>query len=123
MSRAAAGEIPISSQRISPDEACAAVTEFLLDYAGNQLVVGRPHLMVSAVRATWIVPVQLAYIHTGPLGSVGVVAVDEETGRVVAWTPIAEMKAAALELRAAQEPELSKQFQNFIATRSQELEE
>ena len=123
MTQAAINEPPPLTQRISPDEARAAATDFLLDHVGNQLVAGQPHLMVSAVRATWIiVPVQLAYVHSGTLGSMGVVAVDEETGRVIAWTPIAQMKAAGLELRAAHEPELSKQFQTFMTTRSQETD-
>ncbi len=108
-------EIPTLTQRISPDEARAAATEFLLDHVGNQLVADEPHLMVSAVRATWIVPVQLAYVHSGPLGVVGVVAVDEETGHVIAWTPIKQMKTASHELQAAHEPELSAQFQSFKA--------
>jgi hypothetical protein len=47
--------------------------------------------------------------------------VDEETGLVVAWTPIDQMKAASRALRSAHEPELSEQFQAFIATSSQEL--
>ena len=74
-------EPPLLTHRISPVEAQAAATDFLLEHVGNQLVAGQPHLMVSAVRTTWIVPVQLAYIHSGTLGDVGVVAVDEETGR------------------------------------------
>lgn len=109
------------THRISPDEACAAAMDFLLDHVGNQLVAGQPHLMVSAVRAIWIVPVQLAYIHSGTLGNVGVVAVDEETGHVIAWTPIAQMKAATRELREAHEPELSEQFRAFMAARSDEV--
>jgi hypothetical protein len=113
-------EVPTLTHRISPDEARAAATDFLLDHVGNQLVTGQPHLMVSAVRAIWIVPVQLAYVHSGLLGDVGVVAVDEETGRVIAWTPIPHMKAASRELRAAHEPELSEQFQSFVATPRQE---
>ncbi len=100
--------------RIDPESACLAVTDFLLDHVGNQLIVGEPHLMVSALRAVWIVPVYLTYIHTGPLGEVGVVAVDEETGQVVAWTPIPQMKAAGRKLRADQEPCLSKQFQALM---------
>ncbi|OGO40989.1 MAG: hypothetical protein A2Z04_08020 [Chloroflexi bacterium RBG_16_57_9] len=76
--------------------------------------------MVSAVRAVWIVPVHLAYIHTGTVGSVGVVAVDEETGQVIAWTPIVEMKAASRTLKESHEPELSKEFQSFMAMRAQE---
>jgi hypothetical protein len=76
--------------------------------------------MVSVVRATWIVPVQLSYIHSGELGQVGVVAIDEETGQVMAWTPLAQMKQASLALRQAHEPELSEQFQAFMATQNQE---
>ena len=108
------------TQHLSPAEAQAAATEFLLEHVGNQLVAGQPHLMVSVVRATWIVPVQLSYIHSGELGQVGVVAIDEETGQVMAWTPLAQMKQASLALRQAHEPELSEQFQTFMATQNQE---
>ena len=105
---------PALIQRISPAEAQAATIDFLLDHVGNQLVTGQPQLMVSAVRTTWIIPVQLSYIHTGPLGDVGVVAVDEETGQVIAWTPIEQMKEAAREMQQAHEPELSNKFQAFM---------
>jgi hypothetical protein len=70
--------------------------------------------MVSALRSAWIVPAQLAYIHTGTLGSVGVVAVDDETGQIIAWTPISDMKAASCQLRESREPELSAQFRAFM---------
>ena len=53
---------------------------------------------------------------TGPIGSVGVVAVDNETGLVVAWTPIDQMKAASRTLRERKEPYLTQQFQTFITT-------
>ena len=110
-------ETPTAGSHIDADAARAAATDFLFDHLGNQLVPGEPHTMVSAVRAVWIVPVQLAYIHTGVLGSVGVVAVDQETGQVVAWTPIPQMKAASRRLREAQ-PDLDGQFKSFIATQS-----
>ncbi len=100
----------------STEEAQSAATEFLLDHVGNQLLAGQPHLMVSSTEATWVVPVHLAYLHTGPIGSVGVVAVDDETGLVVAWTPIDQMKAASRMLRESKEPYLTQQFQTFIAT-------
>src|SRR5262245_4534536 len=96
--------ITAASQQISAADAQAAATDFLLGHVGNQLVAGEPHLMISAWRAVWIVSVHLAYIHTGPLGSVGVVAVDDETGQVVAWTPIERMKTASRRLREAAEP-------------------
>ena len=102
--------------RTSAEEAQSAATEFLLDHVGNQLLAGQPHLMLSSTEATWVVPVHLAYLHTGPIGSVGVVAIDDETGLVVAWTPIDQMKAASRTLRESKEPYLTQQFQTFIAT-------
>ena len=102
--------------RTSVEEAQGTATEFLLDHVGNQLLAGQPHLMLSSTEATWVVPVHLAYLHTGPIGSVGVVAIDDETGLVVAWTPIDQMKAASRTLRESKEPYLTQQFQTFIAT-------
>lgn len=66
--------------------------------------------MFSATQATWIGPIPLAYVHTGPLGSVGVIAVDEESRQVVAWTSVDQNKAAARSIRAAKEPYLTQNF-------------
>ncbi len=93
----------------------SAATEFLLDNIGNQVLAGQPHLMRSATQATWVVPLHLAYLPIGPIGTVGVVAIDDETGLVVAWTPIDQIKAASRLLRASKEPMLTQQFQTFIA--------
>ena len=101
-------------RHISPEQAQSAATEFLLDHVGTQLIAGQPHSMISPTGATWIVPIHLAYLPIGPIGSVGVVAVDEETGLVVAWTPIAQMKAASRALREDKEPTVTQQFQKFI---------
>jgi hypothetical protein len=114
---------PTLTNQVGPDDACAATTEFLLDRVGNHLMAGEPHMMVSALRAVWIVPVQLAYLHSGTLGSVGVVAVDEETGQIVAWTPLGEMKIAARRLRTLHEPGLSEQFHTAIASSPSTLDE
>lgn len=100
----------------SAEEAQGVATEFLLDHVGNQLLAGQPHLMVSSTEATWVVPVHLAYLPTGPIDSVGVVVIDDETGLVVAWTPIDQMKAASRTLRESKEPYLTQQFQAFMAT-------
>lgn len=105
------------SPRTNPEQARASATDFLLDHVGNQLTAGAPHLMIAAVRALWIVPVQSGYIHTGILGTVGVVAVDDETAQVVGWTPIPQMKAASRVLRESREPELSESFHSFIQER------
>ena len=55
-------------------------------------------------------------MYSGPIGSVGVVAIDDETGLVVAWTPLDQIKAASRALRAAKEPSLTQKFQTFTAT-------
>ena len=94
------------SAHITAEQAQSAATGFLLDHVGNQLLAGQPHLMLSPTRATWIVPIHLTYLHTGPLGSVGVIAVDDETGLVVAWTPIDQIKTASRALCAAKAPTL-----------------
>lgn len=102
----------------NPEQVRGAATDFLLDHMGNQLTAGTPYLMVAAIRALWIVPVQLGYIHTGTIGTVGVIAVDDETAQVVGWTPIAQMKSAIQNLRENREPELSESFQTFMQDRS-----
>lgn len=100
---------------IGADDAQEFATDFLLDHVGNQLTAGQPLRMLSAVRSTWIVPVQLGYIHSGVLGNVGVVAVDEETGQVIGWTPIDQMKEAGRQLRKQHEPDVSVGFAEFMA--------
>jgi hypothetical protein len=115
MASEAIRQTPQPPERISAEEAQAAATDFLLDHAGNQLLAGTPLRMTAALRSVWVVPVHLTYIHTGPIGSVGVIGVDEETGQVIAWTPIQEMKAASRRLREAQ-PDVSTTFPSFIAS-------
>lgn len=105
---------PNLTAHLSESQAVNAATDFLLDHLGSQFLAGQPYLMVSAVRSVWVVPVHLTYIHTGPIGTVGVVAIDEETGQAVAWTPIGDMKAAAQALRDGAEPGLSRGFQQFM---------
>lgn len=93
-----------------------AATEFLLDHVGNQLMAGQPYLMLGALHAAWIVPVQLAYPNTGILGTVGVLAVDDETRHVIGWTPIAQMKQTSRQLRESREPLLSEEFRAFMSS-------
>lgn len=98
------------------ENARAAATEFLLDHAGNQLIAGTPYLLFGALHATWIVPVQLSYPNSGVLGTVGVLAVDDETQHVIGWTPLAQMKASSRQLRESREPHLTEQFRAFMSS-------
>ncbi|MEW5985220.1 MAG: hypothetical protein AB1791_01145 [Chloroflexota bacterium] len=58
------------------------VSKLLLDQVGNLLYGERPGLVVGR-RLLWRVPVWLALPTTGPLGQVGVVDVDVQTGEIL----------------------------------------
>jgi hypothetical protein len=58
------------------------VTKLLLDQVGNLLYGERPNL-VAGERLLWRVPVWLSLPTTGPLGQVGTLDVDTETGEIL----------------------------------------
>jgi hypothetical protein len=58
------------------------VSKLLLDDVGNLLYGERPSLVVGR-RLLWRVPVWLALPTTGPLGQVGVLDVDTQTGEIL----------------------------------------
>ena len=58
------------------------VTKLLLDQVGNQLYGERPSLVIGR-RLLWRVPVWLALPTTGPLGQVGTLDVDANTGEIL----------------------------------------
>jgi hypothetical protein len=58
------------------------VSRLLLDQVGNLLYCERPHL-VAGRRLLWRVPVWLALPTTGPLGQLGTLDVDAQTGEIL----------------------------------------
>lgn len=84
----------------------ARALEFLRENELNRFSVGAPRRMVSALRSVWSVPVELRYPSYGLVGEVGVIAVDEETGSIVAWTPRQEMLTTSAELHYEQRDEI-----------------
>lgn len=81
--------------QITASTARRRVSRLVISEIGNLLYGGEPTLSVGE-RLRWRVPILLAYPDTGPLGSVGDLDVDVETGEVLA-TPdhLAEIKAYA----------------------------
>jgi hypothetical protein len=65
------------------------VTKLMLDRVGNLLYGERPNLVVSD-RLLWRVPVWLSLPTTGPLGQVGVLDVDVQTGEILSTPEILE---------------------------------
>jgi len=65
------------------------VSKLLLDHVGNLLYGERPSLVVGR-RMLWRVPVWLALPTTGPLGQVGTLDVDAQTGEILFTQQILE---------------------------------
>jgi len=112
MARKNGATVKLNSYRASvrSDQAVVITNGFLVQNAGNLLMAGEPSRMVSPLRAVWIVPVMLSYPGVGAVGQVGVVAVDEETANIVAWTPREEMNRKSEKLYAANRKEIEATF-------------
>jgi hypothetical protein len=71
------------------------VSKFLLDQVGN-LLYGETPSLVAGRRLLWRVPVWVALPTTGPIGQVGTLDVDAQTGEILVTTEI----VSAIEERA-----------------------
>jgi hypothetical protein len=97
-------EIHVSADiNITARTARQRVSRLVASELGNLLFGGDPTLVVGE-RVVWRVPVTLAYPDTGPLGQIGTLDVDVETGQVMV-TPEQlakiEVEAHVLAQRAA----------------------
>lgn len=85
----------------SAEAARRSVGRFVANEIGYLLRCGDPELVVSE-RLYWRVPVILALPTTGPLGTVGTIDVDVETGQLaIAPEQVAEITRHAESLAAA----------------------
>jgi len=76
-------ELSLTAQvKITHVTAQRQVSKLLLDQAGNLLYGERPSLVVGQ-RLVWRVPVWLALPTAGPLGQVGALDVDAQTGEIL----------------------------------------
>lgn len=96
----------IALKTISSQIAQTRAKDFLRENELIRFSVGTPRRMVSALRSVWSVPVELRYPNYGLVGEVGFIAIDEETGNVVAWTPRQEMLTTAGELYCDQQEQI-----------------
>ena len=77
-------------------EARAAANAWLITQLPDRFAAGIPEY--DPTRNGWRIPVWLSYPDLEPLGPVGELLVDAVSGDVHAYTPIADMKALALQL-------------------------
>jgi hypothetical protein len=74
----------------------ATANAWLITHLPDRFAVGIPDY--DATQNGWRIPVWLSYPDLEPLGPVGELLVDAMSGNVHAHTPIADMKARALQL-------------------------
>lgn len=71
--------LPLTAPAISAEVARARAAEYLIDHMGELLDPGTPLLD----NGRWIIPIGLSTVGTGPLGYVGALMVDAETGEIL----------------------------------------
>ena len=76
-------------------EARATANAWLITHLPDRFAAGIPDY--DATQSGWRIPVWLSYPDLEPLGPVGELRVDAVSGDVYAHTPIADMKARALQ--------------------------
>ena len=88
------------------------VTKLVMERIGNLLYGGEPDMVVSSLLASpqqrlcWRVPVVLAYPSSGPVGTVGAIDVDVQSGEVLATTlSLKEIAARAQDLARRTTPD------------------
>jgi len=106
-------KIEVTTQvNVSAFVAQQKVTKLLMERIGNLLYGGEPDLVVSTPLASpqqrlcWRVPVVLAYPSSGPVGTVGAIDVDVQSGEVLATSvSLAEITARAKDLARRTTPD------------------
>ena len=88
-------QYPINVTNIDEETAIAEANGYILDHFPDRFCAGIPRMVSFPARIIWAVPILLSYPEIGPIGEVGIVAVDSETGNVVGWTPASEVMKAA----------------------------
>ena len=78
--------------KIEAETAKRLANRFILENLPDRFCAGTPRFLQFPLRTFWAVPVVLSYPRIGPVGQTGILAVDTETGAVVGWTPLDEIK-------------------------------
>lgn len=97
--------------KLSAQEAVNIVQEFVAEHLTDLMGVGVPWRMQSPLGRIWVVPVWIAYPGFEQRTTIGSVAVDENSGAIVSWTSVEEMKANAAQFHTANREQIVANFQ------------
>jgi hypothetical protein len=73
----------VATINIEAKAARRKVTGWLVSEVGNMLTGGMPQLIINQDQTTWRVPVILSSSTVGPIGEVGAVEVNAESGELI----------------------------------------
>lgn len=96
--------------KLSGQEAVGIAQEFVADYLTDLMGVGVPWRMQSPLGRMWVVPVWIAYPGFEQPATIGSIAVDENSGAIISWTPVEEMKANAAQFHATNNGQIVANF-------------
>ncbi|NUM43112.1 MAG: hypothetical protein HUU38_00285 [Anaerolineales bacterium] len=83
----------LKTTQITQQDAQRIGEDFVADHLGDQISIGSPWHVVSALHSGWVVPLVLTSPGYGIVGTVGVLVVDEEFGHITAWTTVEDIEA------------------------------
>jgi hypothetical protein len=101
-------------EKISASNARTIGANFAAEHFGDQIGVGMPWHIVSALRSAWATPLVLTSPGYGIVGIVGLLLVDEEMGQITAWTTVEEVKASATQLLKEKNVDLESAFKRLV---------
>lgn len=96
--------------KVSRYAAMTIANKFILKNLRSCFTSGVPKSVSFPIKNVWIVPILLAYPDTGISGEVGMIAVDNESGSIVGFTPKKEIERIAKALYEEKKNEIEIAF-------------
>ncbi len=97
-------------KRISRNAAMTIANKFIIKNLRSCFTSGAPKSLSFPIQNIWIVPIMLAYSDTGIVGEVGMIAVNNENGSVIGFTPKKEIEKIASDLYEKKKSEIEIAF-------------
>ncbi|NJN53625.1 MAG: hypothetical protein HC804_02025 [Anaerolineae bacterium] len=97
--------------KLSAPEAVGIAQEFVAEHLTDLMGVGVPWRMQSPLGRIWVVPVWITYPGFEQAATIGSMAVDENSGAIISWTPVEEMKLNAARFHTTNRELIATNFQ------------
>jgi hypothetical protein len=95
---------------IRPEKARVTAREYIVRHYPFGCTGGTPYLLPLAAGELWVVPIVLTSPGYGPVGDVGIVALNARTGEIVSGTPAEPVRGAVERLKEEKHDALEAAF-------------